>query len=303
VGLARSIEQWFKAASPFRQYRWFTHRLRRLERNTTRTQLVLRHLAAALKHQFYQAEMRDNPRYRDPAHLARCEHQVHSQNGEDGILLEIFRRLGGGARQFVEIGVADGLENNSAFLLIQGWRGLWIEKDAAAVRSIQDKFGWLIQGGALRLIPGAASAENVEALLTRGGIAPEFDLLSIDIDGNDYWLWRAIQNFSPRVVVIEYNSVFPPPVLWVMAHNPDASWRGTFYQGASLKSLELLGRQKGYSLVGCDFHGVNAFFVRRDLAQGKFLEPFDAETHYEPPRYLLNARLSHPVDFGRFEAV
>ena len=126
-------------------------------------------------------------------------------------------------------------------------------------------------------------------------------MLSIDIDGNDYWVWKAIDSYSPRVVVIEHNSVFRSDVEWIMSYNPNNIWNGSSYFGASLKSLEKLGNQKGYRLVGCDFTGVNAFFVRNDLVGDKFFEPFTAENHYEPPRYFLQNVNGHRKDFGVFK--
>jgi hypothetical protein len=104
--------------------------------------------------------------------------------------------------------------------------------------------------------------------------------------------------YKPRLVVIEYNSSFPADVEWKVEYRADKQWDRTIYFGASLKALELLGRELGYSLVGCEFMGVNAFFVRDDLCADKFCAPFTAENHYEPPRYGLIGRLGHRAGFG-----
>ena len=129
-------------------------------------------------------------------------------------------------------------------------------------------------------------AENIESIFEEMKVPAEFDLLSIDIDGNDYWLWKAITRFKPRVVVIEYNSNYPPDVSWIMKYNPKHAWEGGSHFGASLLALEKLGASKGYSLVGCDFYGVNAFFVQREH-ESKFTGPFTAANHFEPPRFRL----------------
>jgi hypothetical protein len=97
------------------------------------------------------------------------------------------------------------------------------------------------------------------------------------------------------VVVVEYNAVIPPGLDWKVRYAPDRVWDGSHNFGASLKAFELLGTQLGYSLVGCDFIGVNAFFVRSDLVADKFAAPFTAENHYEPPRYVFLHRRAHPV--------
>jgi hypothetical protein len=116
--------------------------------------------------------------------------------------------------------------------------------------------------------------------------------LSIDIDRNDYWVWKAIEVVRPRVVVIEYNAALRPPLSLVVPYDPRAMWNGTNYFGASLEAMVRLGREKGYRLVGCSFSGGNAFFVRNDVAGTHFLDPATAEEHYEPPRQffvMLNA--------------
>ena len=253
--------------------------------------------------QYLQTNLHDNPRYQDQKRLNRHEYQVYSQNGEDGIIEAIFDRIGTTNRVFVEIGVQDGLECNSTWLLLKGWSGYWLEGNPKSVEAIQDKFSGPINKRQLKVQQGFITAENVEALLQENGVPIEFDMLSIDIDGNDYWVWKAIDQVNPRVVVIEYNALFRGNVKWVMKYNPTHIWDGTSYFNASLKSLELLGDSKGYCLVGCDFLGINAFFVRRDLAGNNFCEPFTAENHYEPIRYHLLKKNGHRRNFGDYENI
>jgi hypothetical protein len=129
------------------------------------------------------------------------------------------------------------------------------------------------------------SSANIEQLLAAHGVPRNCDLLSIDIDGNDYWVWSANQQWQPRVVVIEYNASIPPDQKWVMQENPNHRWDGTNYFGASLASLVALGRKRGYTLVATNSTGVNAFFVRDDLATpDRFLDPA-VHYHYSSPRY------------------
>ncbi len=243
-------------------------------------------------------------KYRDPKRITQHEHKVFSQHGEDGILREIFRRVGTTSRFFVEFGCGrHGTENNTLALLIEGWRGCWLEWNSLHVKRIAAKFRNHVSRGQLSVRAAFLTAENVNEIFTRLNVPREFDLLSIDVDGNDYWLWKALKDFSPRVVVIEYNAIFPPSVKWVMRYDPRHHWDGSSHFGASLKSLELLAGQKGYRLVGCDFTGVNAFFVREDIVADSFLFPFTAENHYEPLRYFLERQQGHPRRFGDFEAV
>ena len=121
----------------------------------------------------------------------------------------------------------------------------------------------------------------------------EIDLLSIDIDGNDYYVWQAVKVVNPRVVVIEYNGKFPPDVEWKQAYNSRHVWDGSDWQGASLKSYELLGHELGYQLVGTNLNGTNAFFVRENLVGDKFIAPATAENLYNPLRINLNFLSNH----------
>lgn len=233
-------------------------------------------------------------RYRDPKTLGRYECKFFSQNGEDGIIAEIFRRTGTTNRHFVEFGASDGSENNTAFLLRQGWTGLWMDGDTGAVKKARTDFAAQIARHDLTVLEAFITAENIEDLFRQGKVPEEFDLLSIDIDRNDYHVWERITNYRPRCVVIEYNATFPPSVSWVVPYDPKAwGWNafGTG-NGASLKALEELGARKGYCLVGCDLGGVNAFFVREDLVGDHFTAPYTADRHYEPFRaYLLQDHL------------
>ena len=242
-----------------------------------------------------------DPRYEDPKKLTRYEYQVYSQNGEDGILEEIFRRIGTTNKFFVEFGV-DRLECNTLLLLLKRWRGCWIEANSSYVRFLREKLQHQIGAGALTIKESFITAENVEELFESLSVPKELDLLSIDIDGNDYWVWKAIQKFSPRVVLIEYNAMFPANLEFIMSYEAKRKYAGGGHFGASLKSLEKLGKAKGYTLVGCNFLGVNAFFVRDDLVADKFAAPFTAEHHYEPPRYpLVEEVVGHRRNFGPFE--
>jgi hypothetical protein len=247
---------------------------------------------------YIQQNLHSNSKYNDPKKLNRYEYQAYSQYGEDGILQEIFKRIGTTNRFFIEFGVENGLECNSMLLLLSGWQGLWIEAKNEHVESIRKNFSEKINNGQLRITNGFITAENIERLFSESMVPSEPDLLSIDIDRNDYHVWKAIVNYKPRVVSIEYNAVLPPGVEYVVEYQADRDWDGSSHFGASLTSLQLLGEQKGYNLVGCNFSGVNAFFVRTDLVKDLFSAPFTAANHYEPPRYFLYKKEGHPRGFG-----
>lgn len=237
-------------------------------------------------HEALEALKRE-PRYAHPKHLARFGYKVYSQNDEDGIIAEIFERVGAVSRTFVEFGVGDGLENNTLTLLFKGWRGLWIEGNPRFVERIRTSLPVTIASGAVRVTNAFVTRENIDELISAALGEREIDLLSIDIDGNDFHVFDAITCVVPRVVVIEYNAKFPPPMIYCMDYDERHAWSGDDNFGASLKFLEQGFARRGYRLVGCNLTGSNAFFVRADLVGSKFLEPFSAENHYEPARYHL----------------
>jgi hypothetical protein len=237
----------------------------------------------------HTADLLRRPKCADPRHLAHFEHQTFSQHGEDGIVAEILRRVGATDRLAVEIGSGDGLENNSALLVACGWRAVWLEGDARHVANTQKGLKDIINTGRLKVLQSFVTRENVVAVLKGAGVPGEFDFLSLDIDQNTYWLWDALRCFRPRIVVVEYNANWPASLDWKVPYDPAKVWDGrSAAYGASLKAFERLGLELGYGLVACDLTGTNAFFVRNDLLQDRFVGPFDAETHYEPPRYFLN---------------
>ena len=183
--------------------------------------------------------------------MLRYQSQVCSQNGEDGIIHEIFRRIGTTTKIFAEVGVGDGCENNTAFLLSQGWTGFWIDGESAFLGALENRDD--LQKDCLKYLVAFASKENISALFEQLGVPKEFDLLSLDIDQNTYYAWEGLRSFRPRVVVVEYNAAIPPDVDWKVRYGSNRTWNGTQNFGASLKAFEILGRQFGYSLVGCEF--------------------------------------------------
>ena len=228
------------------------------------------------------------PRYQQPKRLVRHGHKIYSQNDEDGIIQEVIRRIGTVPRTFIEFGVQEGLECNSLALLVDGWRGLWLEGSDADVRSISVRFESYLASGQLKVAHAMVTRDNVNELFQRSEMFGDVGLLSIDIDSNDIWVWKAVTIVQPAVVVIEYNATWAPPLNVAQPDNPNQVWDGTTnYFGASLAALEYVSAAKGYNLVGCNFSGANAFFVRSDLCGDLFHMPFTAAEHYEPARYWL----------------
>lgn len=213
------------------------------------------------------------------APLNRHEARVYSQNGEDGIIAWLFSRVGAPRRTFVEFGIGDGSECNSANLSrTLGWIGLLMEADADQAERARVFYDRL---PGVRVLRERVTPDNIDGLLWEHA-PPDVDLLSLDIDGNDLWVWRAITAIEPRVVVIEYNATFGPErsvtVPYKDGFDRYREHVSGFYHGASLAALAKVGADKGYALVGCDSRGANAFFVRRELTSEllRAVEPREA---------------------------
>jgi hypothetical protein len=195
--------------------------------------------------------------------LTRYEHRVFSQNGEDGVLAELLRRIGTPSRWFVEFGIHSGIEGNCVFLAdVMGWSGLFLEAQQDAYNELRRKYS---ANPAVHTRHALVRTENVEQLFAEVGVPAEPDVLSIDIDGNDYWIWQALTQYAPRIVVVEYNAQWPLLGRWVQPYDPDRSWHGTDNYGVSLGALRSLAQEKGYRFVHTELTGNNAFFVRADL--------------------------------------
>ncbi len=148
--------------------------------------------------------------YSDEKNLTRFYSQVYSQNGEDGMIAEVFRRIGTTDRFFVEIGVENGLQCNTRFLLETGWTGVWIEGDRTRAAEVSKLFAPFITANRLKILHAFVSAESVESLLEEALVPQKFDFLSLDVDQNTSHIWKAIRRFEPRVSCIEYNASIPP---------------------------------------------------------------------------------------------
>ena len=218
--------------------------------------------------------------------IAEAELRVFSQWGEDGIFQWLFRHVPA-PKRFVEFGVENYSEANTRFLLMKdGWEGLVIDGDPNNVETIRrDALSWRYP---LYALQSFITRENIDGLLRSQGFVGDIGLLSIDIDGNDYWVWERIECVRPSVVVVEYNHRFGPERAVSIPY--DAEFRRSqahhscVYYGASLKAFWLLGQRKGYDLVGCNRAGNNAFFVRRDL-RPEWMKAHSAESAFVPGRF------------------
>jgi hypothetical protein len=223
--------------------------------------------------------------------LEPYEESRRSQNGEDGVIAEILRRIGALRRFFVEFGAEEGVEGNCAALAEDGWSGLYIEADAVKFSGLEAR--WRHRPD-IRTRHARVQPHTIEALFEAAEVPRDLDLLSIDVDSNDWYLWDSLVSYSPRLLVIEYNASLPLGSRLVRRLDPEDSWDGTDYFGASLGAYEALGNRKGYALVHTETCGVNAFFVRRDLLAATGLPSGSAVPRHRANYY--NTGRGHPPD-------
>lgn len=204
----------------------------------------------------------------EPKDIVANEFRVFSQWGEDGIIHFLLRYISIDRKVFVEFGVQNYTEANTRFLLLtNNWCGLVIEANVEDVNYIKkDPIYWKYN---LKVSCSFINRDNINHILMENGIRGEIGLLSVDIDGNDYWVWQSIDIISPAIVVIEYNFRFGKDRSVSVPYDENfvrsQAHHSTIYYGASLKALYSLAQKKGYAFVGCNSAGNNAFFVRRDL--------------------------------------
>jgi hypothetical protein len=212
--------------------------------------------------------VREHGLYED---IHRAEFKVYSQFGDDGIIQYLINNVEIEERTFVEFGVENYTESNTRFLLVNdNWRGLVIDGSEANIESIKtDEIYWKHD---LTAVERFIDKNNINEIIAANNFSRPLGILSIDIDGNDYWIWESINVVDPAIVIVEYNSVFGKERAVTIAYDPaftrSEAHPSNLYWGCSLKALCLLAEKKGYVFVGCNSNGNNAYFVRKDKVNG-----------------------------------
>lgn len=234
------------------------------------------------------------------ANLAEVEFRGFSQWGEDGVVDWLLSRLPQVPESFVEFGVGNYREANTRLLLhLRNWRGLVLDGSAAHVNDIlAQEVSWQFD---LTAKCSFIDRDNINELIASAGFAGEIGLLSVDIDGNDYWVWQAIDCVSPAIAICEYNAVFGDLHRITIPYDPafqrSLAHHSNLYFGASLAALVDLAEGKGYRFVGTNSNGCNAFFVRSDLAP-RVLESIDEVRAY-PSRFREGRGIDGNLAFTR----
>ncbi len=225
-----------------------------------------------------------------PENPALFGSKIYSQTDEDGIIHEIFNRIPNN-KIFLEIGIQTGIECNSLNLLLNGWKGTWIEGSSKYCKKIEDVLGGRSFKGKLNVVNSFVDRDNVVELFRdsfKFFETEEIDFFSLDIDGNDYYIAEELFNkkIYPKMLCVEYNAKFPPPVSLTIKYDKTHVWDYSDYMGCSLQAYADLFEQHGYSLVCCNIPGINAFFVRQEFAH--LFKKYNIKELYQPYRYYLS---------------
>jgi hypothetical protein len=235
--------------------------------------------------------------------ISDAEFGIYSQWGEDGIIQYILDHINPSSHVFVEFGVENYREANTRWL-VEGhnWSGLVIDGNQAYIDDIKaDPIYWKHQ---LTAVCAFVTAENINDIIVENGVSGDIGLLSVDVDGMDYWIWKALDVVSPAITIVEYNSLFGPERKVTVPYNArftrqtaHYSWS---YYGASLAALVSLGRDKGYAFVGSNGAGNNAFFVREDLVKDP-IRSLSATEGYVKRKFREARDRSGKLAFPNFE--
>lgn len=226
------------------------------------------------------------------------EFKVYSQSGEDGIIQFLLNKIPIQNKVFIEFGVENYLESNTRFLALNNyWSGLIIDGDEENIKFIKnDPIYWRCN---LKAEHSFITKENINNIFLKNGLNGQIGLLSIDIDGNDYWVWESINTINPAIIIAEYNSFFGKYHEVTIPYRPNfvraSAHFSKIYYGASILALTSLANNRGYKLVASNQSGNNLFFVRNDLMSS--LKEISVDDAYRPIRFRevhnLNGKLTY----------
>jgi len=236
------------------------------------------------------------------------EFRVFSQWSEDGIIEWILQNLPVYPKTFIEFGVETFQEANTRFLIEnRNWKGLVIDGSDENIRLLHsNKLYWMFD---LTAVAEFIDRENIDQIITKNGFAGELGILSIDIDGNDYWVLEAINCVNPIIIICEYNAILGDKYPITIPYDPSfsrlAAHHSGLYFGASIAAIKSLANRKGYKFLGTNSNGINAFFIRKDLFH--YLEPLIGNRKAYPSKHRdsrdANGVLTYSSGLTRYELI
>ena len=215
----------------------------------------------------------------DITDLLAYSRDITSEHGEDGIIKRIFEIIGTESRSCVELGALNGVHGSNVWHLVknEGWSGVLIEADRTYFERLQKEFAGMLAAECVNAFVSFEGPNSLDSIFAKTSLPKTFDLFSLDIDGIEYHLWDSLQDYRPRLMVVEFNPTIPNEVAFVQPRDMNV------YQGSSLRSFVELGKRKGYELVAAN--EVNAFFVLKELYSAFDIADNSIDTLHTDHRY------------------
>ncbi len=233
-----------------------------------------------------QPQRWNNAAYRSPLvkQLEQAESRVFSQHGEDGILESLLQAIPTPHKFVVEFGAYDGeqMSNSRNLILHHHWSAFLIEASSKQYQRLQQRY---CDNPRVKTLQSFITADNINQLFTTAGVPLDFEVLSIDVDSIDYYLWEALTQFEPKIVIIEYNSSITPDIHYVVPQTDAFRLSGTSDEGASMRALYELGKRKGYTLIYSELYGANLFFLHNSCLRYVECSELSPTELYQPPQF------------------
>ncbi len=216
--------------------------------------------------------------------LEATEKSIYSQHGEDGVIQALLEKIPPRHRFIVEFGAYDGdhMSNSRHLICDHDWRALLIEPDPRFFARLEKLY---VGNKQVKTVQAFITTDNINQLFADANVPKDFDVLSIDVDGPDYYLWEALTDYQPAIVLLECNASILPTEKYIVAEQQAWELSGTAQEGASLLALYELGLQKGYHLVYSELSGANLFFIHESFIESFNLTGLTPEALYQAPQF------------------
>lgn len=216
--------------------------------------------------------------------LEAAEKKIYSQHGEDGVIQALLDKIPPRHRFVVEFGAHDGesMSNSRHLILDHDWRAVLIEPHPPFFKLLKARYA---DNSRVRTVQSWITTENINQLFADAGVPKDFDVLSIDVDGPDYYLWEALTDYQPAIVLVECNASIPPNREYVVPESKAWELSGTAAEGANLLALFRLGERKGYRLIYTELSGANLFFLHESVAENLDLSDLTPDVLYQTPQF------------------
>jgi len=216
--------------------------------------------------------------------IEHSERKIYSQHGEDGIIETLLKIIPVSHKYIVEFGAYDGvgMSNSRHLIKDKDWKSLLIEADNKLFAKLKRLYS---KNDQVTTINEFITEENINAIFRKSNVPQDLEILSIDVDSIDYYIWRGLTDFRPKIVIVEYNSSISPDKDYIVPKHQAIELGGTSLEGASISSWNKLGIEKGYQLIYGELYGSNLFFIDNKYTEELDTSDIKITDTYQPPQF------------------